>query len=41
MTSGIEEKAEVKAMLVPYIVGCVILFGAFTIWKVVLTILQN
>ena len=33
ITGGIEEKAEVKAMLVPYIVGCVVLFGAFTIWR--------
>ena len=41
MTEGLEGKAEVKAMLAPYIVGCIILFGAFTIWKVVLTILQS
>lgn len=37
---GIEEQVEVKKMLVPYIAGCVIIFGAFTIWKIVLTILQ-
>lgn len=41
ITGGIEEKAEVKAMLVPYIVGCVVLFGAFTIWKIVVDILQS
>lgn len=38
---GIEEKAEIKAMLIPYIVGCVVVFGAFTIWKVVVDILQS
>ena len=36
--SGVEGKAEIKAMLLPYVIGCVILFGSFTIWKVVLTI---
>lgn len=40
MTEGVEGKAEVKNMLVPYIVGCVVLFGSFTIWKIVVTILQ-
>lgn len=40
MISGLEEKAEVKQMLMPYVIGCVILFGAFTIWKIVLIILQ-
>lgn len=38
---GIEEKAEIKAMLIPYIVGCVVVFGAFAIWKVVVDILQS
>lgn len=38
---GIEEKAEIKAMLIPYIIGCVVVFGAFTIWKVVVEILQS
>ena len=41
ITSGLEGKAEVKQMLIPYIVGLVVLFGAFTIWKVVLNILQK
>lgn len=41
MTGGIEEKAKVKETLIPYIAGCVVIFGAFTIWKLVVTILQN
>ena len=41
ITSGIEGKAEVKAMLLPYVIGCVILFGSFTIWKVVVTIVSD
>lgn len=38
---GIEEKAEIKAMLLPYLVGCIVVFGAFTIWRVVVDILQS
>lgn len=41
MTSSIEEKAEAKKLLVPYTVGCVVVFGGFAIWKIVVTILQN
>ena len=37
----IEEKAEIKTMLIPYIIGCVVVFGAFTIWKIVVDILQS
>lgn len=38
---SIEEKAEVKNMVIPYIVGCVVLFGAFTIWQIVVELLQS
>lgn len=38
---GIEEKAEIKTMIIPYIVGCVVVFGVFTIWKIVVDILQS
>lgn len=38
---GIEEKAEIKAMLLPYIIGCIVVFGAFAIWKAVVDILQS
>lgn len=41
ITGSVEEKAEVKKTLIPYVAGCVVLFGAFTIWKIVLTILQS
>lgn len=41
MTGGAEEKAKVKELLIPYIAGCVVIFGAFTIWKIVVTILQS
>lgn len=39
MASSADGKAETKELLVPYIVGCVIIFGAFGIWKMVVIIL--
>lgn len=38
MTGSIEQKAKVKEMLIPYAVGCVVVFGSFGIWKLVITI---
>lgn len=36
ITSSAEGKAKIKEMLVPYIVGCVVAFGAFGIWALVM-----
>ena len=41
MLSSVEEKAETKRLLVAYAVGCVIVFGGFGIWKLVITILEG
>lgn len=41
MTAGVEEKADVKGMLIPYVVGCIVVFGGFTIWKIVVEILSG
>lgn len=41
MVGGAGEKAHIKELLVPYIVGCIVIFGAFAIWKIVVTILSN
>ena len=41
MLGSIDTQAEIKAMLVPYIAGCIVVFGAFVIWKVVLLIVQG
>ena len=35
------EKAEVKESLIPFVVGCVVVFGAFGIWKIMTTLLSN
>lgn len=36
--SSAEGKAKISETLVPYIVGCFVVFGAFTIWKIVVNI---
>lgn len=41
MMSGIEGKAEVQKSIVPFVVGCVIAFGAFAIWKIIVTVLNS
>lgn len=41
MTGSVGEKAKVKETLIPYIAGCIVVFGAFVIWKLVVTILQS
>ena len=41
IAGSIEEKAEIKGMVIPYIIGCVVVFGAFTIWKIIVDLLQS
>ena len=41
MTGSVEQKAKVKETLIPYIAGCIVIFGAFGIWKIVVSILNQ
>lgn len=41
MTSEAENKAEAKKSLVVFVVGSVVVFGAFGIWKVLVTFLNT
>lgn len=41
MISSAEDKAKVKEALVPYIIGCSIIYGAFGIWKLVVLVLNQ
>ena len=41
MASNIETKVEAKKLLIPYVIGCVVVFGGFAIWKIVVGILQG
>lgn len=38
MIASADEKAKVKEALVPFVIGCAVVFGAFTIWKIVVNI---
>lgn len=39
--SGAEEKANIKETLLPYFMGVIIMFSSFSIWKLVLVLLEN
>lgn len=41
MTASASEKADVKQYILPYVIGCIVVFGAFGLWKLVVTILQG
>ena len=41
MVGSVEEQAKVKETLIPYVIGCIVVFGAFGIWKIVITIGGN
>lgn len=38
MAASADEKAKVKEALMPFVVGCIVVFGSFTIWKVAVNI---
>lgn len=38
ITGSLAQKAKVKEMLIPFLVGCVVIFGAFGIWKIAVSI---
>lgn len=38
MVASADEKAKVKEALMPFVVGCVVVFGSFTVWKVAVNI---
>ena len=40
MTGSVEQKVKVKESLIPFMIGCVILFGAFGIWRLVIVLLR-
>lgn len=41
MVGSVEEQAKIKETLIPYVIGCVIIFGAFGIWKLLVTLLSS
>ena len=41
MMGSASQKAETKELIIPYIVGCVVVFGAFIIWKIVIELFNQ
>ena len=41
MWGSIEQQVKAKEMLMPYGVGCLVIFGAFGIWKLAVTIFSQ
>lgn len=41
MMGSVEEQAKVKETLLPYATGCIVVFGAFGIWKLIITMGGN
>lgn len=41
ITASVEGKAQIKEALIPYIAGCVVVFGSFTIWKIAVNFGQD
>lgn len=40
MLSSVEGKAEVQQKLIVYVIGCFVVYSAFGIWKLVVSILS-
>ena len=38
MWGSIEQQVKAKEMLIPYAIGCIVIFGAFGIWKLCINI---
>lgn len=41
MTESVEGKAKIKEALIPFVLGCVVIFGAFSIWKVAMNLFSD
>ena len=41
MTGSVDQKAKIKETLIVYIVGCVVAFGTFGIWRLVINIMSQ
>ena len=41
MWGSIEQQVKAKEMIMPYVVACIVIFGAFGIWKLAVTIFSQ
>ena len=41
MMTGAVDKAKVKESIMPYLLGCIVIFGAFGIWTLVINVMNG
>lgn len=41
MMASVEDKAKIKEAMIPYVVGCIVIYGAFFIWKIVIMVVGD
>lgn len=41
MSDGAYGKAQLKEALTPYFIGCIVIISGWTIWKIVVSVMQN
>ena len=41
LVGGVEEKAEIKKQMMPFIIGTIVIVGALTIWKIIIEIMEG
>lgn len=41
ITQSVEDKAKIKESMVPWVIGIIVSFGAFTIWEVAVNVFSN
>lgn len=41
MWGSVEQQVKAKEMLMPYVLGCIVVFGAFGIWKLAITVFSK
>ena len=41
MAGSVEQKAKVKEMLMPFGIGCVVIFGSLAIWRIVISVMSS
>lgn len=41
MFASVEDKAKIKESLIPFITGCIVVFGSFGIWKLAVKLLSQ
>ena len=41
MMASAEDKAKIKEAMIPYVIGCVVIYGAFFIWRIAIIVLSD